>query len=403
MSHARPALAGAIAFVCAVADTASASFILPPDISASDGPMCGVVVAAPNDGPRMLFHNPAGIAAIEGTEAGYGVFAFPVNGRYENDAIGYDEKSAEFAMAPTAWVKTDALDPWHVGGGVYGSVGTSFNFAEDPAAGFPNRFLGESSVLQLGLAVGREIAPGLRVGAQIAPGYGKIRARYPSPLGAVSFDVDGFGIGGIAGLTWEFLEGTTFGVAYRGPARIWMSGDADVGATDDEVEITFHIPQSVSFGFAHELTPSLVLLAQAKWSDYPEFEKGTFEFERTRELDQPFVRRAKARFRYGAGAEWSVTEDFLVRSGFSTEDWMMEESALSPLLYDNFDVLVGLGIAARFLERWKVDAVVGYSFADDRVVTPDENPLFPGRYQVEVPVVAGFMITYRFGEGDSAT
>jgi long-subunit fatty acid transport protein len=387
-------------FLCAFAAAAEASSIVPPDISASDAPLCGGVVASPNDGPRMLFHNPAGVAGIEGSEAGYGVFGNPVGGRYENEATGYDEKSNEFAAAPTVWLKSDALAPWHVGAGIYGAVGTSYNFAADPAAGFPNRFLGESSVLQLGFVVGRELAPGLRVGLQIAPTYGKIRARFPSPLGPVSFDVDGFGIGGIAGLTWEFVEGTTFGAAYRGPARVFMSGDADVGETDDEVEITFHVPQWVAFGFAHEVSPSLRLLAQARWTDYSEFEKGVFEYDRTPALDQPFIASAKARFRYAAGFEWGITEQFLLRGGMGAEDWMIEESAVSPLLYDNADILVGLGLATRFLERWKVDATLGYAFADDRKVTAEENPLFPGRYQLEVPFVAGFLITYRFGEGD---
>ena len=388
--------------VCAFVTASDASSIVPPDISATDGALCGGVVAAPNDGPRMLFHNPAGVAGIDGSEGGYGVFAFPVGGRYESDG-SYDEKSNELAAAPTLWLKSDAFAPWHVGAGVYGSVGTSFNFAADPAAGFPNRFLGESSVLQFGLVVGRELAPGLRVGFQIAPSYGKIRARFPSPLGAVSFDVDGFGIGGIAGLTWEFIEGTTLGVAYRGPARVFMNGDADVGETDDEVEITLHVPQWVAFGFAHQLSPTFRLLAQTRWTDYSEFEKGEFEYDRTPELDQPFIASAKDRFRWAAGFEWDLTEQFLLRGGMGGEDWMMEESAVSPLLYDNADILVGLGIAARFLERWKVDATLGYAFADDRKVTADENPVFAGRYQLELPVVAGFLITYRFGEGAQGT
>lgn len=391
----------ALVLVVLATSPARASIILPLDLGASDVALCGNAVAKPDDGPRMLFHNPAGVSLLSGTEAGYGVLAIPINGRYENDATGYDEKSAEFAASPTLWMASDAFAPWHVGFGVYGSVGTSFNFAEDASAGFPNRFLGESTVLSFGLNVGREIAPGLRFGIQLTPSYGKIRARYPSPLGAVSFDIQGFGIGGLAGLLYEPIDGTTFGLAYKSPARVFLSGDADVGEIDDEVDMTFHVPQWIVFGFAQELMPNLVLIGQARWTDYDDFEKSEFEFDDTEALDQPFIREAKSRFRYGFGVEWEFTEGSVLRGGFSHEDWMMSESSMSPLLYDGADFLVGVGFGTRFLERWKVDVALGKAYVDDRVVEAEENPLFPGRFQTESPVVAGFMIAYQFGEGST--
>lgn len=384
------------AAACVLAHAAHASFISPPDIGVSDGALAGVVVAIPDDAPRILFHNPAGITKIQGTEASYGLFLFPVEGRYSNEANGFDEKSGELALSPVVFAGTDRWDPWFAGVGVYGSVGTSFNFGGDENAGFPNRFLGESSVLQLGLLVGREVLPGLRVGLQLAPNYGKIRLRTPSPLGPIAFDVQGFGIGGGLGLLYDFGQGTTFGLGYRAPARVWMSGDADVGALDDDVEITLHVPQAIEFGFAHQVTEALVVTASARWTDYPDFENGVFEYERGSAPDTPFIRSAKARFRAGAGFEVALSEAWKLRSGFSTEDWMMEEESLSPVLYDNSDWIVGAGIGGWLTESWRLDTALGYAFADDRVASADRNPAFPGRYQLEAPVVAGFMISYKF-------
>jgi long-subunit fatty acid transport protein len=381
----------------ATAGDVGASAIVAPDIAVTDGGMAGNVVADPDDSARMLFHNPAGVTAIRGTEASYGLFFLPFQARYINRDNGFDEKSAELAVSPTVFGGTDRFAPWYVAFGLYGSVGSSFNFPGEPAAGFPNRFLGESTIVQLGILTGREVVPGLRFGVQIAPTFGRIRVRSPSPLGPVRFDVDGFGVGGAAGLLYDLGPTTSVGVGYRSPARVFLSGDADVGEVDDDLEITFHVPQSVEFGVAQRLGERVTVALQGRWTDYPDFEDGVFEYERTRELNAPFIRAAKARFRYGAGVEVDVTDAVVFRSGVSYESWMMEEESLSPLLYDNTDLIFGFGLGGT-IGRWTIDGALGSAWITDRVVTADENAVFPGRYQLGAPIVAGIMVSRRFGD-----
>src|SRR5207248_8805208 len=161
---------------------------------------------------------------------------------YTNAAIGFDTKSSEIPVAPTVWISTDRLAPWTVGAGVYGSVGVSYNFPGDPAAGIPNRLFSEFTVLQLGLVAGREIAPGLRFAVQPAPTYGKIRAHFPTPEGPVSLDIDGFGIAGSLGLIYDWTDDTAFGVAYRSPGIIYMSGPGEVGEVRDDPTLHLHLP-----------------------------------------------------------------------------------------------------------------------------------------------------------------
>ena len=91
--------------------------------------------------------------------------------------------------------------------------------------------------------------------------------------------------------------------------------------------------------------------------------------------------------------------DRLLRAcGASREEWMMEEESLSPLLYDTSDVLIGVG-GSFASPRWKVDAVIGRPITEDRVVTADRNPRFPGRYENGGGVV-GLSVTYRFAAPD---
>ncbi len=97
-------------------------------------------------------------------------------------------------------------------------------------------------------------------------------------------------------------------------------------------------------------------------------------------LDQKFISDARSTIRFGMGVEYAAADWLWLRSGFSREEWMMEPSALSPLLYDATDTMLGIGVAHG---RWTIDANVGYGFMEDRLVTPAEQPFFPGRYQLE--------------------
>lgn len=395
MRRQRTGWATAIAIVAAATSLEAASIVVTSP-GVSDALVQGNAVAAPTDGPRILYHNPAGVTLVRGTELDYSAYVFALSGRYRNEDSGYDEKTSEFGGAPLLWLGTDRLDPWFVGFGVFGSVGSSFNFAAEPAAGVANRFLGESAVFQLGLVGGREIAPGLRLGVELAPSFGRVRSRYPSPFGPVSFDLYGAGIGGAVGILYDVTDRLTVGVGYRSPGRLFLEGDADVGDADDDVQFVFHVPQQSEFGFAWRIAESVTALASARWTDYPDFEDAEIDFRDRNELDAPFIANARTTFRYGAGVEWTVIPELDLLAGISHEEWMMEPESLSPVLYDTADWYYGGGFRARFGERWTVMGVLSLAFTDDRVVTADENPLFPGRYEFEIPVTAGFQIGYAF-------
>ncbi len=377
---------------------ARASFLQVPHIGGRDGGLSGNVVATPLDGPSTLLINPAGVVARPGTEVTASIAASTMSGRYANSQTGYDQKTSEMPYGPLLWVGSDWLAPWYVGTGLYGTVGSAFNFAAQPSAGVPEQFLSESGVIEWGLVVGRELMPGLRFGLQLAPKWGRIRTRAPSPFGLVDFDVDGFGVSGSTGLLYDLSPQTTLGLSYRSPGVVYMNGGGTVGGQDEDVAIDFHTPQNVIFGVAHKLTPRLLVTAQATWTDYPNFANGIFEFDQHPQLNQPFIQRARSIFRYGIGAEYAWTDWLWLRTGVSREEWMMEASALSPLLYDTTDfmMMLGLGIAQG---PWLIDANVGYAIMNDRLVTTADQANFPGKYEIEASPGITISTTYRFGVG----
>jgi len=388
-------LAGFVVAACLCPCTARASGLQVPHLGGRDAGLSGNVVATPTDGSSILLFNAAGVVDRHGTEVNASIIGSGVSGRYTNSETGYDQKSSETPFAPVLWVASDWLSPWYVGAGVYGTVGSAFNFPAEPSVGVPEQYLSEFGFMQLGLVVGREIVPGLRVGLQAAPTWGRMRTRTSSPLGAIHFDINGFGITGSAGVLYDPIEGTTLGVSYRGPGIVFMKGDGEVAGQDQDVSIDFHIPQSIVTGIAHRIGTRLLVTAQATWTDYPNFENGEFEFEDFPQLRPKFVSDARSTVRYGLGLEYAVSDWLWLRTGFSREEWMMEASALSPLLYDTSDsmLMLGLGVAHG---RWTIDASVGFAVMEDRLVSPTDQALYPGRYQIESSPGVSISVAYRF-------
>ncbi len=397
MAHSIRAHAAILSLSLLVAHGAQASGLQLPHLGGRDAGMSGNVVATPNDGASTLLFNPAGIVGLRGTQVAMGVEAGNVTGGYTNEAIGYDGNSSEVPFAPFMWLSTDRFAPWYVGAGVYGAVGSSFNFPANEEAGLTSKLLGETAVLHLGLVAGREIMPGLRVGVQLAPSYGKLKGRTPSPLGNVAFDVDGFGILGTAGLLYDVTDRTTFGLAYRTPGIVFMSGDGEVAEESDDVEIDLHTPQNLTFGLAHQLTERLLVTVQANWAHYPDFEKGELEFENNPELNQKFIEDTRAVIRYGAGLEYAVLDWAWLRCGVSYEPWMIEPSAIRPQLYDASDFMFMAGFGVQ-LERWTIDVQTGVGHIEDRVVTEDDQAFFPGRYQSGAMPEFGVSVTYQYDD-----
>lgn len=374
---------------------AASSLIQLPHVSGRDGGLSGNVVALPTDGGSILFFNPAGVVNQIGTEALASIEQTNVTARYINRASGFDATSSADPTVPVLWVRTDTLRPYYLGVGVYGAVGAAFKFAGNANAGIPGRLLGEFSTAHLGLVAGREIIPGLRVGIQVAPSYGMLKARTPSPLGNVELDLSGVGILGSVGVLYDLDDRATFGVAYRSPGVIWMGGDGKVGGQPDRIDLDFRIPQNVTFGFAYRFCDRLVGTAQARWTNYSQFEDAEFRFDRSVSLDQPFIADARSTFRYGLGAEYHPSDWIVLRTGYSYEDRMIGARALRPMLFDTADHMVMAGFGTGY-GAWAVDFHTGVLLTDDRVVTAGQNPFFPGRYKFRSMTEFAIAVSRRF-------
>ncbi len=382
-----------LVFVGVVNFRAEASLIQTPHTAGRDAMLAGQTVAAPKDGASSLFINPAGVVSNARNKMELAAFPSNFTARYRDPGSGYDRKSSETPILADLWYGLGSYRDWSFGFGVYGSVGTAFNFEKDPKTGVNQDYLGKLSAFNVGFNAGTKITPNLTLGIQLTPKYGRNHLKTPSPVGAVDVEVEGFGVGGTVGLLYSPGASTQLGISYRSSSEISMDGDGTVGSNFQDVELDMVTPQSITGGISYEYAPNLILMAQAKWTDYSDFERGDLRFGEDTALNQPFLSSAKPRIRWGLGVEYAVADGDWFRVGYTYEPWMIRSRALKPILSDADDAMVMVGYEITY-DNWRLGFVSGYTALDERRVSSGKNPNFPGVYEHENKVAAGVVVKF---------
>lgn len=148
------------------------------------------------------------------------------------------------------------------------------------------------------------------------------------------------GYGGTAGLTITPFQGTEIGIGWRSPVALSLTGDLELGAPSGPlpagsypVEADITLPEIVTIGLRHQVTPDLALNAGFEWTNWSRL--GTVPVVAT---DGPLTGATLTNlaFEYqdgyyaSLGAEYDIDDRFSMRGGVAYE-W-------SPITTDNRDL-----------------------------------------------------------------
>lgn len=384
----------------ALPSRAQASQLVPPGVGAQDVSLAGNVVALPLNSASALFHNPAQLALLPNSVTG-SLLAIRYHPRYANP-LGYDNTSRELPLAPALGYVTDRWAPFHVGIGMYGSLGFTYNFDADPARGVPNNFFTELAVISLAAAVAYSPTPNLHLGAALNPSYGRLRFKTPSPVGRIDVDVRGPGVFATLGLLYTPTPKLSLGIGYKTPGTIFMFGNARVAGRGDNARVDFQFPQVLEFGAAYHFTDRLTVVAQGRWAGISAFEDTELRFDQRTFLNRTAVNDARDRFRLGGGVQYVLFPGVTFQVGFSWERWAIKSSSLAPTLFDLTEYyMFPVGIS---IDRgsWQIDLSAGQSYTESRRVIAERNPFFPGRYALDQAIFCA-QVTYRLGKREQVS
>lgn len=215
------------------------------------GGMEGVGIVRPQDPVAMLFGNPATMSQLNGS------FAFTLGASYVSPDLeatnsstnpnpfvapgAHGESDLTDAALPHAAVLHRVSPELVIGAGVTGVSGLGSDFRDEP--GFPN-LIADLKLFGANMVAAYQVTPSFSVGAALTLGIGALQAG----LLENSASVNGFGIGGTLGATYDFglLQ---IGGTYKAPMEIEYDKVVQTAPGTFDT-LTLEQPQEVTFGIA---------------------------------------------------------------------------------------------------------------------------------------------------------
>ncbi|MCC6764546.1 MAG: outer membrane protein transport protein [Deltaproteobacteria bacterium] len=384
----------AIAMLIATGDRpAGASQLLAPTVGARDAALTGATAAAPTDLMSAFFQNPAGVTLLRETQATIGAGLLFMRAELSNDA-GYDETTHNVALAPSGGAAMPIGHDLTLGFGLFGAVGSKFDFKRDPEAGVPRDSFTELGVITLAPTLAWRPREDLAFGVELNPLLGDLKNHVPTPDQSLRWRLRGPGVQATLGFLYRFHPNWQLGLTYKTPGKIYMRGSVGVGGKREDLHFDFDVPQQVTLGLSWSPHPNVTLMTFGRWTDSSAFERSTFRFQDTPALDTPFAPETQDVYRWGVAAEVRVHPQVVARAGIARGQNALEPRSVTPLLSDYNDLIFGVGGGVD-IGRWTIDLAGGAGFFDDRKINAGEARVVPGRYAVSGPVVF-WQLTRRF-------
>lgn len=229
----------------------------------------------------------------------------------------------------------------------------------------------------------------------------------PVPDGEIQMKGDGWGIGGYAGLNWEFAKGHRIAVVGRLPVKINYEGRYKssnmpavgqlLGFTDDsrfQSDMTF--PGSIAVGYGVDITDRLTLGFDFQWSNNSSHDDIPLDIGN----NQPLLGSNGAALSWkdsidlGTGITYKINESWRVRGGYLFSENSQPELNYIPSACVNDRHVFGLGVGWRGATR-SVDLAYAYVYNPIRTIGSNAVPALNGNYKHQWHVLS-LSITQKF-------
>lgn len=250
--------------------------------------------------PSVLMSNPAGIAALKGTQislTGQAVLGGLGFDRDSDNDFSGNEGGNPLPILPGSsfFISHEVNDRASIGFGLYGNFGLSVKYDDDWAGRY---FTQESTLIGISMqpTFAYQITDDLSmgIGPRLVYGYyyTKLAVDNNALLPGTPFQQDGnvqykdtdTGVGLNLGLRYQLDPRTTVGLAYTSKVKMEFKDSPSAHGIRnpllnlalsrldvDELEIDMNIPQSATLSVAHQLNEQWTLLSSVNWQDWSDF------------------------------------------------------------------------------------------------------------------------------------
>ena len=366
------------------------------------GSMLGQAFAGQNAyamDPSIIFYNPAGMSALDGTQfSAIASFILPSN-EFHNDGsvpapiVGMNEggDAGENALLPTAYGMTSFGD-FRIGIGINAPFGLTTEYDE----GWIGRYAALTSSLRtmnVNPVVSYQVAPWLSIGAgaQIQRADARLTNAElfgVGPLGTLDgkteLQADDVGFGFTAGALITPMPGTVIGLGFRSSVSHTLDGEAEIttpaGATVFRSDATADLetPETIGLSVYHQLNDRVGVAGTVEWTNWSRFDELRVEFANGAP-DNVVEENWNDTFFIALGANYQLTDRFLVRGGVAYDQSPVKDEFRTARLPDEDRFWVALGGTYAVTDMISVDFGYTHIFVQDASIDEDfRAPPGPG-------------------------
>lgn len=370
----------------------------------------GGAFAATADNPSAVYHNPAGITQLEGTQLLLNVYALDFEATVDPATPGdnFDSKF-EYQFVPDlflTWKPKDA--PIALGLGFYAPFGFALEYPDSAAV----RTIAKKGKIQFFTAnpvIAYQVTDQLSVAVGATLNYS--RAKLSRGLGFTSGDDfslegDGFGVGVTAGVFWEPTKQHAFGVQYFGPIDMRYSGHARTRLpsfttsvepipglvipvkvpgfeSEEDTDLTLDLPQSIAFGYSFRPTEDWNFEFDIEWTDWDRLNAPPLHLSKN--LDSPLVFDYESSFIYEFGVTKKFGRGWSVSAGYIYSENSVPNEAFNPIVPDSNRHVLSVGVGRRY-EHWNWYLTYQYAYGPHRTI--DQQTFADGTYRAQAHAVS---------------
>jgi long-chain fatty acid transport protein len=369
--------------------------------------------------------NPAGMTRLARPELQVGLQALYLDEKFTPDSgTTHSGPNGD----PSAWIPAGSLFYSHpvtkdlsIGFGMFGNFGLTLEYEDD----WVGRYYAKEATLQ-GLtfmpAVAYRVAPGLSVGAGLGIMYATLKqtvairnAQLFGPLtdGELKLEDHDWGFNGKIGVLYELSGNTRFGVTYTTETKLKFSPAAEFsglgpgledflasrGRLDTRLELEMTAPQSVMVSAFHDVTEKLALMANVGWEQWSRF--GRLEIgivdNTTRNLTVDLD--YKDTWHGALGAQYRVSEPWLLSLGVAYDSSMIDDSQRSPALPVGETWRFGLGGQYRYSRNVTLGGAYELAWIGDLPMNVSRGPVagtVSGEYKDTAIHVVSLNMNYKY-------
>jgi len=392
--------------------------VLSPVVLTAAPALAGITANA--DSAETVTNNPAGMARLQKSTGYLNPLIIYMNSKDETSTStgsvqGKTATDDSLMALPGMYYAYPLGDTWAVGIGTYSAMGLGATFDDDWAG----RYLVQNwSLVFVGVApsVSYRINEKLSVGGSLPVMYSRytlekavVNDPPTDPDGKFELVADGWGVGWMFGILYEFTESTRLGFNYRSKVSATVEGKPDYsgltasreallntyGSLNKDISLTTSTPQVVNLGIYHEFESGLSFSLDGVWVDFSEYGMEDVTIGDT-EVNTASV---KCQDVWAAilGVDYRLTPRWTITSGaFYVSSPMKKEDRTASMRLDRM-YGGGLGFEYNYWKDWTVAIDLTYiQFGDQEYSSPTIPAIgeVKGKYTTNYGILLGIGLKF---------